>query len=197
MQKTSVKQLANKIQTLLSSVADQAAQDANFIKRARVLTPMAFVQGLTLAWMQNPDSTLENLAHYVAMAGAPMVPQSLDERFTPSAADFLQKVLLHASSQVIRSSPADVELFKRFHAIYVHDGCVITLPPELVEIWKGCGGPYASISAVKMQVRLELCSGQLTGPVLCDASENDLSSDLPKGPFPEGSLNLNDMGFFP
>jgi hypothetical protein len=67
----------------------------------------------------------------------------------------------------------------------------------LVKVWQGCGGSRnASKSAVKMHVRWDVLSGELTGPVLTDARVPDVRSPLKEMPLPAGSLYVADLGYF-
>jgi hypothetical protein len=49
-------QLAEALQTLFTTEADQAAQDSGMIRRRRKLTGAAFVQALVFHWLEDPHS---------------------------------------------------------------------------------------------------------------------------------------------
>ena len=138
MSQASVERVAQMLQDLLGPVAHRLGFETKFIQRRRQLTPEAFVQGITLAWLHNPDSTLEQLAQSVTAAGSPIAPQSLDERFTESAALFLEQVLLHVSTLLIQAKPAQQGIFDRFSAVHLHDSSTIALPRELSSVWRAC-----------------------------------------------------------
>lgn len=196
MSEASIAQVAQKMQTILTTVARQAGFESKFIERQRTLTAEAFVQGLTLAWLQNPDSTLEQLAQSVTAAGSPITAQGLDERFTESAAVFLQYVLETAAMQLIAADPQVLPLLRRFSGVYLHDSSTITLPPELACYWRGCGGKKGETAALKIQIQLNLGTGGLVGPVLQAGREVDRGSTLYSQEFPDGALTLNDLGYF-
>ena len=89
---TTVAQLADTLQTLFHTTAEQLAQDTGFIRRQRKLTGPSFAQGLVFTWLHNPHATLEDLAQAVAPDGGTLAAQSLDQRFTPQAAEFLRRL---------------------------------------------------------------------------------------------------------
>jgi len=91
----------------------------------------------------------------------------------------------------------EIPLLKQFSAVIVEDSSTVTLPAELAEIWRGCGGSEGtSEAAVKLFVRWDVLTGGLMGPELTDARTNDHQSPLPLEQLPAGSLYLADLGFF-
>ncbi len=64
-------------------------------------------------------------------------------------------------------------------------------------VWQGCGGSTSehTAAALKLQVRLELRTGQLAGPQLQDGRASDHAAALPTV-LPAGSLRLADLGYW-
>src|SRR5437868_5155469 len=89
---TTVAQLADTLQTLFSTTADQTARDAGFLRRQRKLSGASFAQALVFTWLDNPDATLDQLATATALSQMPLTPQALDERFTLQAAEFFRRL---------------------------------------------------------------------------------------------------------
>src|SRR5262249_20398054 len=54
-------QLAEALQSLFTTDADQAAKDSGMIRRKRKLTGAAFVQALVFHWLENPQATIEEI----------------------------------------------------------------------------------------------------------------------------------------
>ena len=71
------------------------------------------------------------------------------------------------------------------------------LPDTLAAVWQGCGGSTTSgtAAALKLQVRLELRTGQLEGPQLQDGRASDRAALLPTT-LPSGALWLADLGYW-
>lgn len=197
---TTVPQLAETLQAVLTSTANTAARTTGFVQRQSKLTGAAFVQALVFGWLANPQASVEALAHAAAGAGAGVAisPQGLDQRFTEAAAAFLEQVLAAAIRAVVAADPVAIPLLERFTAVVLLDCSTIVLPAALAPWWPGCGGASAknTAAAVKLEVRVDLCRGTLTGPLLLDARTHDSSTPLQTAPLPVGALRIADLGFF-
>jgi Transposase DDE domain len=196
---TTVAQLADTLQTLFTTTAQQLATDTGLVRRRRQLSGPSFAQGLVFAWLDDPDATLEDLARAAAPAGAALAPQSLDERFTPTAAEFLRRLLLAAVGHVVAAQPTAVALLRRFTGVYLLDSTGVALPAALADLWPGCGGrgdPAVGRAALKVQVCYELNTGALTGLSLHPGRAADGTAALARQPLPAGSLRLADLGYF-
>ena len=94
-------QVTKAMQDVLTESADTIARCTGFVKRLRKLSGRVFVQTLVLGWLNNPDSTVEELTQTAATLGISISPQGLDKRFTPQASDCMKKVLETAVATVI------------------------------------------------------------------------------------------------
>lgn len=72
------------------------------------------------------------------------------------------------------------------------------LPDALGLWWPGCGGssPTNTSAALKVQVRLDLLCGGLTGLVLSDGRTHESTTTLQAAPLPSGAVRIADLGFF-
>jgi hypothetical protein len=196
---TTVAQLADTLQTLFTTTAQQLATDSGFIRRQRKLSGPSFAQGLVFTWLDNPQSTLDDLAVAVAPDGLTLAPQSLDERFTSQAAEFLRRLLLEAVGHVVAAQPTAVALLRRFTGVYLLDSTGVALPAVLADLWPGCGGrgdPATGQAALKVQVCYEVNSGALEGLSLHPGRAADNAAALARRPLPAGALRLADLGYF-
>jgi hypothetical protein len=186
------------MQTVLTDEADAAGRRSGFIQRQVKLTGGTFAQTLVFGWLSNPEATLEELAQTAAVLGVQITPQGLDERFTPEAAQCLQQVLEAGLQQLVADEPVALPLLERFNGVYVQDSSTIPLPDELASIWRGCGGrtEQRTQSSLKIQLRLNLTTGQLQGPALQAGRGSDRRSPLPADDLPAGALWLADLGYF-
>src|SRR5690242_18058821 len=114
---TTVPQLAQALQTVLTTTADVAARRTGFVQRQSKLTGAAFVQALVFGWLANPHATVEALAQAAAVAGVAISPQGLDQRYTEAAAAFLEQVLACAIRAVVAADPVAIPLLERFTAV--------------------------------------------------------------------------------
>jgi hypothetical protein len=87
---------------------------------------------------------------------------------------------------------------RRFNGVYVQDGTIISLPPELGDEWRGCGGstPQAGQSSMRVQVRLDLAQGGMQGPWRHLGRAAERSGEAHEAPLPEGCLSNVDAGYF-
>lgn len=104
--------------------------------------------------------------------------QALEQRFTPTAVDFMRQLLEAGVGEAVRSG-AKGALLPHFNGVYVTDCTRLE--------WDKHG--------VKMAVRWELQQGQLQAS-LGELTQNDQKTDLIEAPMPAGALHLGDLGFF-
>ena len=191
-------QLAQTLQTLLTTTADTAAHTTRFVQRRSKLTGAAFLQTLVFGWLANPQATLEALAQTAAAGGVPSTPQGVDARFTDRAAACVQQVLQAATTQVIAADPVVIPLLQRFTAVLIQDTTTIALPDALAEVWSGCGGStsHGTSAALKVGLRFDFLSGQIDRLVCTHGRTHDQAAGLQQDHWPVGALRLADLGFF-
>jgi hypothetical protein len=192
-----VAQLGTELQTLFTTTATTLARETGFVQRASKLTGAAFVQTLLFGWLNNPQATLQQLAQMAGTVGVPISPQGVEQRFTPTAAQFLQRMVEVALGSVVASDPVAIPLVHRFAGIYLLDSSIIVLPDEFSALWPGCGGrtePHTQ-AAIKLQVQLDLSTGALVGPLLQPGRAPDREGGAYSA-LPVGALRLADLGYF-
>jgi hypothetical protein len=191
--------VAGALRAVLTSAADAAAEATGFVRRRSKVSGSVFAQALVFGWLANPRAGLDELARTSAAVGVPVSPQGLDQRFTPAAAACLERTLAAAVGAVVAADPVAVPILARFTGVYVQDSTTVGLPAALAERWPGCGNastPAATSAALKLQVRLELASGTLDGPVPHAGRVHDRAAPAVGAPLPRGALRLADLGYF-
>lgn len=193
-----IPEVAEAMQRVLTTTADALARRTGFVQRESKLTGALFVQTMVLGCLRKPETKLGDLAQTAASLHLQISNQALDQRFTSAAADLLKEALNAAATTLIAAQPVAIPLLQRFGAVIIQDGSLITLPEELTTVWRGCGGstPEAGAAALKIQLRLDLLSGTLQGPLLQDGRTHDQSAVFPEVPARKGRLYLNDLGYF-
>lgn len=194
---TSLSQLCQALQTVLTTIADNAARTTRFVQRESKLTGAKFTPTLVIGWLDNPDATYEQLAQTATALGVPITAQGLDNRFTLEAANCLKQTLESAVQQVIVADPVMIPLLQRFKGVYVQDGTTIALPDALATLWQGCGGRTAegTRAALKAQVQFNLNDGQLTHLDLQAGRAQDKTAPMQTAPLPKGALRIADLGY--
>jgi len=196
---TSIPQIAKALRTVLTTTANRAARATRCVQRRSKLSGAKFVQTLVFGWLANPDATYEELAQTAATLGVRISPQGLEQRFTAAAAQCVERVLQAAVQQVITAAPVAIPLLQRFSAVYVDDSTQVQLPAVLADLWAGSGGGARAgdqTAALKLQVRLDLKRGALSGPFVQAGRASDRTSPTQHAPVPAGSLRLADLGYF-
>lgn len=191
-----IAQVSQAMQTILGPVADRIGWESGFTQRRSKLTGSAFVQALVFSVMGDADLTYTNLKAGAMTAGVNISQQGLEQRFTAKSARLCQGVLEEAVRQVILPEPGVLPLLQRFAGVYIRDSSTIGLPEILGKVWAGGGSSHGSHAGLKLQVRLEVCSGQLAGPVLRAGREHDGKSPYQKEELPPGAVRMGDLGFF-
>jgi len=122
---TTVAQLAEAMQTLLTTTAETTARATGFVQRRSKLGGAAFVQALVFAWLANPQATVEARAQAAAVAGVAISPQGREQRCTERAAVFLEQLLAAAVRTVIAAEPVVLPLLQRFSAVVLLDSSTV------------------------------------------------------------------------
>jgi hypothetical protein len=186
-------QLAEALQTLFTTDADQAAKDSGMIRRQRKLTGAAFVQALVLHWLEDPKATIEEIIEDLDLTEA-----SFNERFDARAADCLRRVLEKALNLTFAARPEAIPLLRRFATVSIEDVTIVGLPAALAQQFPGCGGsdPEAGQAGWKLLTRWDVTTGRLEirPPAPARQSERALAGAL--AVLPPNSLRLCDLGFF-
>ncbi|HEY6407674.1 MAG TPA: IS4 family transposase, partial [Ktedonobacteraceae bacterium] len=195
---SSVSYLSEQLARLLEERADRVAKDTGCVPRKRKFSGASLLQTLVFGWQQHPDASLEQLASTAAVADVLVTDTAVQKRFTQQAAQFLHAMLEEACSLVVQAAhDVPLPLLRRFSAVILEDSSSLSLPNELAEIWRGCGGKQDhTAAAVKLHVRWELKRGRLWGPKLTDGRASDRRSPLNEEPIERGSLSIKDLGYF-
>ena len=190
---TTVADVTQALQALLTTTADLLARRTGFVQRTSKLTGAAFAQALVFGWLANPQASVEALAQAAAAVGVTISAQGLDQRFTEGAAVFLENLLARAVQTVIAADPVAIPLLERFTAVVLLDSSTITLPAALALWWPGCS---AGTAALKLHVRYDLCRGCLSGLLVQEGRISDRSTTLQTAPLPTDARRISDLGFF-
>jgi hypothetical protein len=192
-----IAKVAQQVQTVLCDVADQAVQDSGFCERAgSKLGGPVFVQAVVLACLSQPEPTLEDFVQAAADAHVHVSPQAFDQRFSKPAAACLRQVLQRSTAYAVAGDPVAVALLQRFPGgVYGQDSSVILLPDVLADDFPAYQQD-GQRAALKIQVRLDLATGNLAGPFPETVPVADQDTAMPEDDIPTGALRLNDLGYF-
>jgi len=184
------------LQRLFGESAQKAADDSGVIERTRKLTALSLARTFVLGFLHNPKASDEKLAQFAVQCGAEVTPQAIEQRHTPKLVDFLQRLFCGATKLVVGADKALAPFLERFTNVTVLDSSTITLPDDLQEQFRGCGGSYGGgAAALKLQTELDLRSGALEVEVEPGRSPDGATSrqHARRG---KGSLRISDLGYF-
>lgn len=193
-----IPQVCAALRRTLTDVAEQAGIASGLVQRRRKLTGAKLTQILVFGWLNQAQASLGELSQTALALGVAVSPQAIEQRLTPQAAACLKLVLEASVGEVIGAAPVAVPVLAKFNGVYVQDSSTVVLPDALAEVWLGCGGatPKGASAAVKVQVRLDLCTGALDHLGLQAGKESDRDCPLQHLPLPAGALRLADLGYF-
>lgn len=194
MRATTIPQLAQTLQEVLTTQANQLARVKGFVRRESKMNGALFVQTLIFSFLARPHPTWDQMAQTAATLGLQITPPAILQRCTEAAAQFLRAVLeaALATSLNIHAAPVAVPILQRFSEVYLQDSTQITLPTALAALWSGNSGGQA---ALKLQTRLSYRTGVLH-IALCAGRASDKSMPPEQCQYRKGSLRLADLGYF-
>lgn len=195
---TSVAYVEQQLQSILEERACVLARETGCIVRQRKFSGADLVQMLVFGFQQHPHASLEDLASTAEIRDVSVTDSAVDKRFTPACARLLHGVLEELTSVVVEAAQdVPIRLLRRFSAVMLQDSSSITLPDEVAEQWRGCGGNQEHTAAsVKLHVRWELKRGRLWGPKLTDGRTADRNSPFNEEEVLPDSLSVEDLGYF-
>jgi hypothetical protein len=194
---SSITEVAQTMQTLLSETAERAGRASGFVQRNSKVSGAVLAQTLVLGYLAQPAASRTALSQTSAALGVPVSAQALDQRQGERAAACLQAVLMEAVRHVVGAEPVAVAVLQRFAGVYVQDSTTMSLPASLASVWPGCGNARsATTAALKVHLRLDLCTGAVDGPVLTNGRTHDRSGPHQRAALPAGALRIADLGYF-
>jgi hypothetical protein len=185
------------LQQLFGEIAETAAAESGVIQRTRKFTPLSLARTFVLGFLQTPNASDEKLAQMAVQCGAAVTPQAIEQRHTPRLVDFLQRLFRGATQLIVGSDQALAPILERFTSVTVIDSSTITLPDEMQNEFRGCGGSYGSgAAALKLQTELDLRSGALAHVEIEAGRSPDGATSRQEVRHGKGSLRIADLGYF-
>lgn len=185
------------LQRLLGEIAETAAAESGVIQRMRKFTPASLARTFVLGFLQTPAASDEKLAQMAVQCGAAVTPQAIEQRHTSRLVDFLERLFRRATQLVVGSDEALAPILERFSAVTVLDSSTISLPDQMQQRFRGCGGrSHSGASAMKLQTELDLRSGALTHMEIEEGRSADNATSRQEARHGKGTLRIADLGYF-
>ncbi len=185
------------LQELFGEIAQTAAKESGVIQRTRKFNALSLARTFVLGFLQDPKASDETLAQMAVQCGAAVTPQAIEQRHTWKLVDFLERLFRGATKLIVGSDQALAPILERFTSVTVIDSSTITLPDEMQEKFRGCGGSHGSgAAAMKLQTELDLRSGALTHVEIEQGRSPDAATSRQDARRGKGSLRISDLGYF-
>lgn len=210
----SVNQISRELQELFIFECQRLGRSSGFCQRSSPLLATSWVQGLVFGWLEQPRASVAALARAIAVAGSPVSPQAVQQRFGKAEADLLPGACLlrrvlermtgHALHNVTRTqlSSRQKTWLEAFPAIWIRDSTIIALPDTLHDQWPGSG--TTSRAGLKISTQWEWHRGALAPLHITPARIHDQKAAkeqdrhrLEQGhPVQPGEMHVFDLGYF-
>jgi hypothetical protein len=179
----------------LEDTVEAVGKQSKFVQRVSKVSAKVFVQALVFGCLRCGEATLTDFAQVCAEMGVEVSPQGIDARIHERAVTLLA-TLFQQSLQVFQGQPTlSNAVLQQFNGIHLQDSTQIALPDAMRSLFAGCGGDGA-VSAVKAQLSFNYLTGTMTAVELVAGRTPDQVCDLAVRLAEEGSLHLEDLGYF-
>lgn len=210
----SVNQISRELQELFISECQRLGRSSGFCQRSSPLLATSWVQGLVFGWLEEPRASVAALARAIAVAGSPVSPQAVQQRFGKEETDLLPGACLlrsvlermtgHALHNTTRTqmSAKQKTWLEAFPAIWIRDSTIIALPDALHKEWPGSG--TSSRAGLKISTQWEWHRGTLAPLHITPARIHDQKAakqqdqqQIEQGrPVQPGEMHVFDLGYF-
>ena len=189
-----VERIPQDLREVFGSVSDELGRSTGFIKRTRAFSGADFVRALVFGWLSCARATIEDLADRLGITAS-----ALQQRLTKEASEFLRLAFENALNRMLGSRNVRIPLLAKFTAVHVEDCTTISLPAEMEDEFRGCGGSdeESGKAALRLFTSYELKTGTLRQVAAAEARGPDSTVAHKHAPeLPRGALRIRDLGFF-
>ena len=192
-----IAKVAALLEGLFQESAEKVANECGVIQRQRKFTAATLAETFVMGFLAKPNASDEDLAQTAALCGVEVTPQAVEQRFTSRLVAFLEGLFRCAVKQAVGATTPLASLLERFTEVSLLDSTTISLPPELAELFRGCGGSHgAGQAALKLQVLWDLCRGGFKAIAIEAGRDCDYKTSLQSLSLLPGSLRISDLGYF-
>jgi hypothetical protein len=194
-----VQTVARALQKNLDEELDELARECKVVIRERVFTGRTLLLMIVVTLLHKSDATWADFHLTAARLGLQVTQTAIEKRFAcgQPLVDFFRQALERALEKTIAADPSSASLLQRFTAVLIGDATTISLPDELADLFKGCGGSEgASRAALKIQVLWDIKAGRLVQLSIEQGKASDVNSPIAKAEAAPGSLSVFDLGYF-
>ena len=177
----------------------EKAKATGFFQRTSKLTPEVFFDLMFYACSLSENSSLEYLVSYLeSRYGIEIRKQSLDERFSEKAVNFVKSVLSRLICEQFSEVLVSKDFLSRYNHVRIKDSTKFNVPSNLAPHYRGSGGSGDTSSAgICIQYEFDLKTGKFLDLTLTEAVRNDQTdANETAENVCENDLIIRDLGYF-
>jgi len=181
--------------SFFSDKVEETARQTKFVRRTSAITGLSFLKALVLGFLENPDSSLNEMAQSFLDLGVEVTPQGVDERINTFSVAFLRAIFTQMLGVFKNKCPLPLSILQQFSAINIVDSSVKALPDNMADEYPGCGRTGAQ-AVLKIQLVFDFLHGNLKQVELKTGNDPDQGYQEYLEVVEGGSLTIVDLGYF-
>jgi hypothetical protein len=189
-----ISNMSDLILDFFGKTAKELSKSCGFTQRKSKLTGEHFASALVLSFINNPNSSLEDISQLIQKKKVKITKQGLHERFNANSVHFMEQLFKECTNRFKDKSITLIELLKPFQSVNILDSSGFKLPETLKKEFKGHGGS-APKAGLKLQVMLDYLNG-IDNLWVTGATKNDQGFRDHLSCIKQGGLYLQDLGYF-
>ena len=195
MQSQKLTNISNNVIRFFNKSINTAAHSVGFNQRKSKLSAKNFCHILIASCLEGSAPSLEDMCRLAKEKRIRITKQGLQQRFTSKATSLMHKLFIEGLQKFKTESHGVFNLLTHFTSVGIIDSTNIALPSSLKNTFKGWGGT-ASEAGLKLQTYFDYIHGQIKQIDITPANVNDQSFDAYLNQVKQGSLHLQDLGYF-
>ena len=188
--------IRNALTSLISpQLIRRRARDLGVVKRQRKVDVVALVYTLVLGFDRGAKRSLASLRRtYASCSGVTLAPSAFYDRFTPQLAELMKQLTVCAFDRLRHSSSRLKRTLAAFTKVFLADGSVIRLHPDLEDHYPSVWTNHMKASA-KLHVVMDGATRTPEILRVVPGSSHDVTL-MSAGPWCRGTLFIFDLAYY-
>ena len=197
MTRPRVSHIRDSLTSLISpQLIRRRARDLGVVKRQRKVDVVALVYTLVLGFDRGAKRSLASLRRtYASCSGVTLAPSAFYDRFTPQLAELMKQLTVCAFDRLRHSSSRLKRTLAAFTKVFLADGSVIRLHPDLEDHYPSVWTNHMKASA-KLHVVMDGATRTPEILRIVPGSSHDVTL-MSAGPWCRGTLFIFDLAHYP
>ena len=197
MTRPRVSHIRDSLTSLISpQLIRRRARDLGVVKRQRKVDVVALVYTLVLGFDRGTKRSLASLRRtYASCSGVTLAPSAFYDRFTPQLAELMKQLTVCAFDRLRHSSSRLKRTLAAFTKVFLADGSVIRLHPDLEDHYPSVWTNHMKASA-KLHVVMDGATRTPEILRVVPGSSHDVTL-MSAGPWCRGKLFIFDLAHYP